>query len=279
MNPKNNLPSFESLKSELPPITTWEKWSVVLIPLMTITAYFVFASLRWYVPALLTLVYLSFATYGSCCHDLVHGNIGISRRASNLWLSAIEFLMMRSGTTYRKTHLNHHLHYPDFEKDPEGRASYFSLFRTLLEGPVFHPKLIFWMLKHGNRRDKMIVSLESLAIVVFYSLGIFWLEKFPALFFYQLTVTLGAWVIPLITSYLVHLPQGEGEIRQTRIFRGRFFRILAMDHLYHLEHHLYPMVPHCRWKKLALMLNPYFERENLTAVRLESSESRNFSLD
>jgi beta-carotene hydroxylase len=256
-----------------------EKWSVVAIPLMTMVAYFVFATMGWYGAAFLSVFYLSFVTYGSCCHDLVHGNIGLSRKVSKFWLSVIELLMMRSGTTYRVTHLNHHQRYPDFAMDPEGRASYFSLWRTFAEGPVFHLKLILWTLKHAQARDRFWVKLEVLAIVLFYALGIALFSTFPALLVYQLAVTMGAWVIPFITSYLVHVPHQNEAVRQTKIFRGRFFRFIALDHLYHLEHHLYPAIPHCRWKDLALILNPYFERENLTAIRLESAVSKNFDLN
>lgn len=256
-----------------------EKWSVIFIPLLTIAAYFVFAVMGWYAAAFMCLIYLSFVTYGSCCHDLVHGNIGLSRRASNFWLIVIEFLMMRSGTTYRRTHLNHHQHYPDFEKDPEGRASYFSFFRTLAEGPVFHAKLIAWMLKHGSDEERRWVKIEVAGILMFYSLGILLIEKFPALIIYQVTVTMGSWAIPFVTSYLVHDPHGDEAIHQTKIFRGRFYRVIALDHLYHLEHHLYAQIPHCRWKDLALILNPYFESEDLRAIRLESVTSRNFELN
>ena len=168
MNTDKSLPPINSVKAQLKPITGFEKWSVIFIPLLTILTYFVFAHLGWFFPALLSLIYLSFVTYGSCSHDLVHGNIGLSRKASNFWLIAIEFLLMRSGTTYRRTHLNHHQCYPDYVKDPEGRASYFSLFRTLAEGPVFHPKLIVWMFKHGSAEERLWVSIEVGGIIAFY---------------------------------------------------------------------------------------------------------------
>jgi beta-carotene hydroxylase len=77
----------------------------------------------------------------------------------------------------------------------------------------------------------------------------------------------GSWMIPLITSYLVHDPNGEDVLHQTRLFRGWFYSLIAFDHLYHLEHHLYPMVPHKNWVKLSKRLDPYFEKMKIKPLR------------
>ena len=263
----SKLPYAIEVKNLLNPLSHWEKISIVAIPLLTIVTYFILASKQLWVLAFLSLCYLSFASYGSCCHDLVHANFGFSRTTCNRWLSLIEFFLMRSGTTYRLTHLIHHQHYPDFDKDPEGRASYYSLFRAFLEGPIFHPKLVWWSLKHANQSDRTAVLLEVFCVALFWFLGISLIKIFPQLIIYQILVMMGSWVIPFITSYLVHNPHETLEINQTKLFRGWFFRIIALDHLYHLEHHLYPQVPHCRWKELAKILNPYFENASLKAKR------------
>lgn len=78
----------------------------------------------------------------------------------------------------------------------------------------------------------------------------------------------GSWIYPLMTSYVPHLAQGESELWQTRLFRGRVLSCLALEHLYHLEHHLYPRVPHHRWPELARRLDPHFARLGLRPVRL-----------
>jgi beta-carotene hydroxylase len=279
MDSGKTLPAFGEISSLLSPLSSWERLSVVVIPLATILAYFLLAINGLYLGAFLALMYLSFNTYGSCCHDLVHCNFGWSRKTCSRWLSFIELLLMRSGTTYRVTHLNHHQWYPDFYKDPEGRASYYTLFRTLLEGLIFHSKLILWTLKNGSRENKNHVALEVAGIALFLGLGIATFHTYPYLLIYQILVVMGSWVIPLITSYLVHLPEGEGPIHQTRLYRGKFFRVIAMDHLYHLEHHLYPQIPHCRWKELALILNPHFQTLGLTTLRLGNKSSRDLRLN
>ena len=83
---------------------------------------------------------------------------------------------------------------------------------------------------------------------------------------YCALVYAGSWIIPLVTSYLVHAPEETDVLRQTRLFRGAFYSLIALDHLYHLEHHLYPQVPHQNWKRLA-PLDPYFEKAGLEPRR------------
>jgi beta-carotene hydroxylase len=55
---------------------------------------------------------------------------------------------------------------------------------------------------------------------------------------------------------------------QTRLFRGQVLRWLAFEHLYHLEHHLYPQVPHHRWPELARRLDPFFAEAGVPAIQL-----------
>jgi beta-carotene hydroxylase len=57
-------------------------------------------------------------------------------------------------------------------------------------------------------------------------------------------------------------------LTQTRLFRGKVASIIAMEHLYHLEHHLYPAVPHHNWPKLARRLDPYFKDAGVDPVVL-----------
>ena len=56
------------------------------------------------------------------------------------------------------------------------------------------------------------------------------------------------------------------------MIHNRWFQLVAslvaMQHLYHLEHHLYPMVPHHNWPKLARRLDPYFKSAGVEAIVL-----------
>jgi beta-carotene hydroxylase len=81
-------------------------------------------------------------------------------------------------------------------------------------------------------------------------------------------MVLGSWVIPLIAAYLPHNAAGRTTLWQTRLFRGRVASVVAMEHLYHLEHHLYPGVPHHNWPKLARRLDPYFQAAGVKPIVL-----------
>ena len=78
----------------------------------------------------------------------------------------------------------------------------------------------------------------------------------------------GSWLFPFITSTIPHDPHGADELTKTRLFRGRVLGVLALEHLYHLEHHLYPQIPHHNWPELARRLDPFFESAGLRARRL-----------
>jgi len=55
-------------------------------------------------------------------------------------------------------------------------------------------------------------------------------------------------------------PKGPSELTRTRRFRGKVAAVLFRQHLYHLEHHLYPKVPHHHWAALAQRLDPFLDR-------------------
>ena len=76
----------------------------------------------------------------------------------------------------------------------------------------------------------------------------------------------GSWFFPLITVTIPHDSKGDSELTKTWFFRSLLSRWIAFDHLYHLEHHLYPAVPHQHWRKLAVRLDPYFRAKGISPV-------------
>ena len=88
----------------------------------------------------------------------------------------------------------------------------------------------------------------------------------PVPIFYAALVIAGSWTFPLITSYLPHDPNGADELTQTRRFRGKVASILFGQHLYHLEHHLFPRVPRQNWPELARRLDPYLDEAEVKPV-------------
>ncbi|MBA4054185.1 MAG: fatty acid desaturase [Marivirga sp.] len=265
LNPK---PSVKDLGFDLLTLTRFQLLSTLLAPFIFFTLYFGFALMGQWILAALCTMSLSFVTYGSTSHDLVHENLKINRRLNRFLLSFIEAICFRSGHAYKLSHLYHHKRYPH-EDDVEGAASRMSFMRTILEGVIFQIKIYSWAVsRYKQSKYFKIVVMEGLIIVLLLVLSISTIHYTFILFNYMCLMIAGSWIIPLITSYSVHTPDGIDELNQTRLFRGTFFSVIAFNHLYHLEHHMYPMIPHKNWPKLATRLDSYFKTKGLKAIEV-----------
>ena len=260
------LPKLADLGVDLLRISRTRQVVSLAIPFGCVAAYFVFATMRLWPLAVAALVYLSFVTYGSISHDLVHRTLGLPRRWNELLLTVIELLAFRSGHAYRLAHLHHHARFPD-DDDIEGAAAKMSFLRTLLEGTVFQPRIIIWALRR-ERRSRAIIALEVTLVIclLIACFGSAWVT--PIFAVYAILMIVGSWIIPLVTSYVPHNPDAATALFQTRLFRGKVASVIAMEHLYHLEHHLYPKVPHHNWPALARRLDPYFQAARVEPIVL-----------
>lgn len=251
------LPSLNELGLDLLRVSRFRRVVTLLTPFLCVVAYVFFAYFGLWPLAVLTLMYLSFATYGSISHDLVHRTLGLPRLLNDFFLTVIELIAFRSGHAYRLVHLHHHARFPH-DDDVEGAAARMSLLRTLAEGIIFQPRIMLWALrKHG--RTHPVVAVEAVLVVLLLAACFATIPLTPIFAVYATLMIMGSWIIPLVTSYLVHNAEGTSALTQTKLFRGKVASIIAMEHLYHLEHHLYPMVPHHNWPKLAQRLDPYFK--------------------
>ena len=260
------LPTFRDISADLIHVRLPRLIFNLALPFAWAASYFLCATLRIWPLAVLSLVALSFVTYGSISHDLVHGNLGLGKRANGFLLTLIELLAVRSGHAYRVAHLHHHARFPH-DDDVEGSAAGMSLGRTLLEGVTFQFRIYAWALQHAGKERRLIV-LEGCACALIVAFSLATLPLTPVFFIYVLLMIMGSWVIPLVTSYVPHVRNGTDELHQTRRFRGKVASLLALEHLYHLEHHLYPAVPHHHWPALARRLDPYLDAAGIAPVKL-----------
>ena len=211
---------------------------------------------------------LSFTSYGSTSHDLVHENLKLNKTLNAVLLTLLELICFRSGHAYKLSHLYHHRRFPN-DDDVEGAAARMTLFRGLLEGVIFQPKILYWaLIKNKQQKYYNLVVIEGLMIVSLVCFCIYSISFTKVYIIYMCLMIAGSWIIPIITSYAVHTPEGEHELTQTRLFRGTFFSIVAFNHLFHLEHHLYPMVPHKNWPKLASRLDHYFQSNGIQSIKV-----------
>jgi beta-carotene hydroxylase len=262
-------PTLKELGADLLILSTPQLYLTIILPFLVCAFYFVFASNGLWIPAVLCTMALSFLSYGSTSHDFVHENLKINKTVNTVLLSMLELLCFRSGHAYKLSHLYHHKRFPH-DDDVEGSAARMTLFRSLLEGVVFQPKIYYWAVtKHKNFRYYSLMIFEGISVVILIGLCCASLAYTPMFFAYMCLMIAGSWIIPFMTAYAVHTPKGENELHQTRLFRGKFFSFIAFDHLFHLEHHLYPMVPHKNWPKLADRLDAYFKASGVEPLEIK----------
>lgn len=259
-------PKLSDLGTDLLHLTRWQIVRTIAWPFVACAAFWFFALSEHWVLAVFSLMVLSFVTYGSTSHDLVHGSLGLKRLPNDLLLSLIEVISLRSGHAYQAAHLNHHAKFPH-KDDIEAEAARMSLMRAMIEGVVFQFRIYAWALRHPRGRRNWIIAegIAVAAIVVGATIALPW-TIIPGV--YVGLMVAGSWTIPLITSYLPHDPDAPDVLHQTRAFRGFIIRFAAFDHLYHLEHHLYPAVPHQNWPRLARQLDPWFDAVGIKPVRI-----------
>jgi beta-carotene hydroxylase len=261
-----DLPPLRELGPDLLRVSPWQRLLTLALPFVCCGAYFGLAALGWWPLAVLAVVALSFVTYGSTSHDLVHRNLGLPRAANDVLLCVVELLTLRSGHAYQAAHLHHHARYPHRD-DVEATAAGRSPVWALAEGPLFQLRIWLWALKNARPARAWVVG-EGVACLLLAGLAVVLSRVSPALPVYAALVTMGSWVFPLVTSYVPHDPRGENELFQTRVFRGVVASVVGLEHLYHLEHHLYPSVPHHHWPKLAKRLDPYLKRAGVKPIKL-----------
>lgn len=262
----NNFPSLDELGRDLLHVSALRRAVSLIVPFALAGLFFVFAARGLWAPALACPVLLSFLTYGSTSHDLVHRTLHLPSWLNEPLLCAVELICLRSGHAYRVSHLHHHARFPA-EDDLESAAARLPLGRALLDGVTLQYRLFFFALgKRGPYRTWVIG--EGAAITVLLTGAVASLPWTPLPAIYCSLMIAGSWVFPIATVLIPHDPRGAHEWTQTRLFRGRMLSLLAFEHLYHLEHHLYPQVPHHNWPELARRLDPHFARLGVKPIKL-----------
>jgi beta-carotene hydroxylase len=267
------LPSLRELGDDLLRVTALRRLLTLGAPFAWLAGYFLLAHEHRWAEAVGCVMGLSFISYGSTSHDLVHHTLGLPSRLNNLLLTLIELVSLRSGTAYRLSHLHHHRHLLDRE-DIEGTAAHGSLAGAILGGPGMQLRLWRWAWRtHPADRPALWGEAVAIATLAIGAIGALRFSSAP--FIYAVLVVAGSWTFPLITVYIPHDAHGESSIARTRMFRGWLPRLIAFDHLYHLEHHLYPSVPHHHWKTLADRLDPHLARAGVRPFGLLRPRSMN----
>jgi beta-carotene hydroxylase len=260
-------PPLESLGADLLHTSRLRLAVALGSPFACIGLYWIFALNGWWLPAFLALMGLSFVSYGSTSHDLVHRNLGLPPHVNDAFLSVIEGLCLRSGHAYRISHLHHHASFPGPD-DQEGSPAHRSLLLVLLEGPIYVPRLWLWSWGRAGEAERRWILVESFWVAGVLLAAVLSFHTLPALALYCGLIVAGTWVFPLALVYLQHDAGGRSELFQTRAYRGRIIPALLLHHLYHLEHHLYPKVPAHHWHTLSRRLEPFLVTSGVKLIRI-----------
>jgi len=251
-------PSLEDLGLDLLTTSVAERARCLLLPFLTVIGFFWAGERGHWWAALLLAVIQSFFTYASVSHDLVHRTLRLPAWLNESLLCLIEASNFRSGHAFRVTHYHHHQRFPAAD-DLEGAASGMPWWRALMEGVIAQPKLWVWAWKNSRGTMRLWLALEAVMVSAFLA----WCLTSSVGRIYAAVIIAGSWIFPFMTGYMPHHAQGETPLQQTRLFRGKVLSLLTFEHLYHLEHHLYPQVPHQRWPELARRLDPYFSSQGI----------------
>lgn len=266
MTRQRQIPTLDELGRDLLDVSSMRRIASLVSPFVLAALFFVFAAHGFWLVALACPVLLSFFTYGSVSHDLVHRTLRLPRWLNEILLTSIELLGFRSGHAYRVSHLHHHARFPA-EDDIEARVGNLSLRRAFLEGFTLQVRLYFWALrKPGPHRMWAKVEGVMILCLLIASIACLPWTVLPAA--YAALMIAGSWVFPIATVLIPHDAHGADELTQTRLFRGKVLSLVALEHLYHLEHHLFPQVPHHNWPELARRLDPYFQEIGIKPIKL-----------
>lgn len=226
-----------------------------LMPFVTLLAFALVYQAHWY--WLLPLVVLAhFVFVVSYLHEVAHGLAGLNPRQTHWVLFVVSVLVLQSGHSFRASHLHHHAHCLE-DDDLEGAPARMPLWRVLLAGPGYLPRL--WsnslrVTRSSRERRWMLAELVAALAVAGAAVAARAWSAGPLL--YCTLVYLGSWAYPLTTAYLPHYKPGARPLDMARSWRGRIVPLLLMNLTYHLEHHLYPQVPGVNLKRLAQHLDP-----------------------
>ncbi|QDU96271.1 fatty acid desaturase family protein [Lignipirellula cremea] len=254
------LPSLAALGDDLSITTPMQRRLALLRPFLGLLAYSLaaYAGWWWLTPILVFLIFVAVVTV---THDVVHGTLGLTRRQTDWTLFLMGAVLLESGHAYQLTHTQHHRVFPG-KDDPEGDPARMGLWRAVLHGPLFLPRLWWWAFQKSRQdaKQRRWLLAEAAWAVSILVLGVSLWTWTPAVLIYALLAIVGSWSYSLLTVHLPHHDYGETPLTQTHTLRGAIIPALFLELTYHLEHHLYPQVPSHNLPKLSRRLHPYFQQ-------------------
>jgi fatty acid desaturase len=216
-----------------------------------ITLPWLFASLflayhQYYLLAL-PLSFVFFLTALRQVHNGFHDSLGTGRFLTNFSLFSNSILMMVSIWAVKFNHLRHHK-YEMGAEDYEAKSAGMSALGAMLYGPI-HIFIIHKVtLKKGTWNDRLNVILELAAIALF--VGLVFYFQLDFLIYHIIVMLAGEFFSAFFAVWTVH-HDTEDHPHLPRTQRTKWKNKITFNMFYHLEHHLFPMVPAIKLPELA----------------------------
>lgn len=268
MKPASTLPQMHEIGKDLLDVHPLKRFWVLSRPFFFFVGYILTAAVwnPWVgLPFLLAL----FISNICAAHDVVHNCLKLSNRMSHCLLSLYGIIVMQSGHSFRITHLSHHRMFPSKE-DPEGAASFGTVWEALKMGPFYVPRLWHWAMNRARKHpvEQAWMLWEATLGGLIYLSALLLIPYTLAPIVYVVVMTLGAWLYPLVTAYFPHQHPGDEPVHQARSLHGKIIPWLTLGLGYHLEHHLYPRVPSSNMKMLSERLLPILKEQDADLIRV-----------
>lgn len=217
-------------------------WPLVLLDIIPLWLGFVLSTVS------LSLVYLP-------THDAQHYIIG--RPGTRLhWLNellghATTWMVGTPFEVYRISHLDHHRHTNDPERDvditTQAEGPWQALWSTIRQRQPDSKRASDYMasLERAGRPDLILLSLIYKLAQVAILIGLAWSGyALEAFLLWWLPMQFAMTYLVFFLSWAPHSPGMEaGRYRDTKNWRSKVGNVLSMGMQYHIVHHLHPYIP------------------------------------
>jgi fatty acid desaturase len=226
----------------------------------------------WFVP----VFYVYAVFYGACgdsrWHECGHGTAFRTRWMNDAVYHLASFMVFRNGSLWRWSHARHHTDTIIVGRDPEIAVtrppSFLNMILNLLylqdaSNQLWRMLRFTFGAMSADEKDfvpeteRWKCFLEAriqIAILAGVAALAAWQQSWLSLFYVGLPTFVGAWVDTVLFGYTQHAGLAEDvldhRLNCRTVYMNPVFRFIYWNMNYHLEHHMFPMVPYHALPKL-----------------------------
>ncbi|MEE9339863.1 MAG: fatty acid desaturase [Methylococcaceae bacterium] len=231
----------------------------------------------------------------SIVHEAAHGLI-CSNKMLNNWVGRVSLFMVSITPffrTYRFLHITHHRFTNDVENDPDffcGSGSKWTLpFRWMVMDIAY----IMAYLKPGNYDSRPKVEKIEFWLAIGFAVNLLlvitWMNWWEAFFLlYIIPTRISIFVLAIVFDYLPHYPHkytsrvNKYVATNNRVGLEWLLTPLLLGQNYHLSHHLYPVAPFYRYRRIWKARQLFHHSKQAAEVKfykLKAESDSDFSLN